>query len=57
MYILVCAEGVEFMGFHDKLIEGYGIANFMLFLYQHVSKDEYNRLMELQREYLEQSDA
>ncbi|MFX0094606.1 MAG: hypothetical protein ACFFBD_22920 [Candidatus Hodarchaeota archaeon] len=45
------------MGFQDKLIEGYGIANFMLFLYQHVSKDEYNRLMELQREYLEQSDA
>jgi len=56
VYIPVHVEGVESMGFQDKLIEGYGIANFMLFLYEHVSEEEYNRLMDLQREYFEHAD-
>jgi hypothetical protein len=39
------------MDYQEKLIELNGVANFMLFLCEHLSQDECDRLVELQFEY------
>ena len=39
------------MDYQEKLIELNGISNFMLFLFEHLSKDECDKLVELQFEY------
>ena len=46
-------ENVKFMSFDNKLIEVYEIANFMLFLADHLSNDEYDRLKKLEVEYFD----
>ena len=38
---------------NNKVIEVYGIANFMVFLADHLSEDEYDRLKQLEAEYFD----
>ena len=42
------------MDFRDKLIEVCGNANFIIYLYERLSEDEFDRLVKLQLEYYEQ---